>query len=426
MPKHALGTGLLLASLAPALAWAQPPIRIGLEFQINTVITDDQRRPSIALGAGGHFVVAWTDYRQDGWSGGIFARRYDASATPIEPREFQVNVHTVGRQSIPSVASDAQGGFVVAWMDSGQDGSGWGVFARRYDAAGTVLGAHEFRVNAYTTADQFGPSVASTPSGDFVIVWGDGGGPSGGLDGSVGGVFGRRYDASGEAQGNEFIVNSYTTGQQTYPAVTSDAKGNFIVVWQSNGQDGSGYGIFGQRYDALGTPLGSEFQVNTYTTGAQRRLSVASDAKGNFVVVWQSSGQDGSGYGIFGRRYDALGTPVGGEFQVNSSYTTGDQTGPRVAFDANGNSVVVWESYGQDGSASGVFGQGYDVAGVRRNSEFQVNSFTTSFQLYPSLALDADGRFVVSWTSHLQDGNSMGVFGRRFALEDAIFRNGFE
>ena len=30
--------------------------------------------------------------------------------------------------------------------------------------------------------------------------------------------------------------------------MAADAAGNFVVVWQSDGQDGSGYGVFGQRY----------------------------------------------------------------------------------------------------------------------------------------------------------------------------------
>ena len=45
-----------------------------------------------------------------------------------------------------------------------------------------------------------------------------------------------------------------------------------------------------------------EFRVNTYTTGGQSRPSAAMDAGGNFVIVWQSYGQDGSNLGNFGRR----------------------------------------------------------------------------------------------------------------------------
>jgi hypothetical protein len=48
--------------------------------------------------------------------------------------------------------------------------------------------------------------------------------------------------------GAEFQVNSYTTDVQRFPAVTSDGSGNFVVVWQSAFQDGSSYGVYGQRF----------------------------------------------------------------------------------------------------------------------------------------------------------------------------------
>jgi hypothetical protein len=57
---------------------------------------------------------------------------------------------------------------------------------------------------------------------------------------------------------------------------------------------------------AQGEPLGPEFRVNTYTTRAQSHPSVASDSAGNFVVVWQGSGNQDSNAGVFGQRYSAI------------------------------------------------------------------------------------------------------------------------
>ena len=156
--------------------------------------------------------------------------------------------------------------------------------------------------------------------------------------------------------GPEFPVNTYTTSHQRPSSLAMDTAGNFVVAWDSAAQDGSAYGVFGQRYDALGTPRGAEFRVNTYTTNFQGLPSVAMDASGNFVVAWGSSSQDGSSYGVFGQRYDALGTPRGAEFRVNT-YTLAYQSLPLVALDAAGNFVVAWESSNQDGSGYGVFGQ---------------------------------------------------------------------
>jgi len=155
--------------------------------------------------------------------------------------------------------------------------------------------------------------------------------------------------------GPEFRVNAFTTGSQRIPSVASDSSGNFVVAWMSYGEDGSYAGVFGRRYASSGAPLSSEFRVNTYTTYSQGTPSVAADSSGNFVVAWVSP-PDGSNFGIFGQRYAASGVPLGAEFRVNT-YTTSYQSGPSVAADSSGNFVVVWDSDGQDGSLSGVFGQ---------------------------------------------------------------------
>ena len=65
--------------------------------------------------------------------------------------------------------------------------------------------------------------------------------------------------------------------------------GSFVAVWQSGGNlDGNGEGIFAQRFDANGVTLGDEFLVNTTTTGNQTAPAIAmSGATGDFVVVWQ-------------------------------------------------------------------------------------------------------------------------------------------
>ena len=88
-----------------------------------------------------------------------------------------------------------------------------------------------------------------------------------------------------------------------------DANGDFVVVWQSDQQDGSMLGVFGQRFNAAGGKAGGEFGVNTYTLDKQINPTVAMDAAGDFVVAWSSFGQDGSGYGVYARRYNAAGAP---------------------------------------------------------------------------------------------------------------------
>jgi hypothetical protein len=70
-----------------------------------------------------------------------------------------------------------------------------------------------------------------------------------------------------------------------------------LIVW--TGVDPSGSGIFGQSY--ITGPPEAQYRVNTFTTGNQARPTAGSQPSGTFVIAWDSQGQDGSGYGVFGQ-----------------------------------------------------------------------------------------------------------------------------
>jgi hypothetical protein len=387
-----------------------------LEFQVNTWTTDYQRYPSVTSLSNGGFVVVWESgcdstgcTAQDGSSYGVYGQRFDANGNKVGS-EFRVNTWTTNDQSYPSITLLSNGGFVVAWNGEGQ-GDNSGVYGQRFDSNGNKVGS-EFQVNTWTTDWQWDPSITSLSNGGFVVVW-QSGCDSGctGQDGSLWGLYGQRFDSNGNKVGSEFRVNTWTTYSQEHPSITSLPNGGFVVVWQSDGQDGSGYGVYGQRFDSYGNKVGSEFQVNTWTTGWQSDPSITSLSNGGFVVVWDSLEQDGSYYGVYGQRFDSNGGKVGSEFQANT-WTTDYQELPSITSLSNGGFVVVWHSNGQDGSNYGVYGQRFDSNGNKVSSEFQVNTWTTNHQEYPSLTSLSNGGFVVVWESNGQDGSNYGVFGR--------------
>ena len=177
--------------------------------------------------------------------------------------------------------------------------------------------------------------------------------------------------------GPEFQVNTYTFTAQGTPAIATDAGGDFVVVWQSLGSSGrdtfASDSLQGQRYSALGAPQGAEFQVNSYTTSVQINAAIAA-AAGDFVVVWESfgsSGGDTSGSGIQSQRYSASGAPQGAQFQVNS-YTPGQQRFPAIAADADGDFVVVWDGSGSSGGDidDSVQGRRFRVTGDLQGTVF--------------------------------------------------------
>lgn len=400
--------GLALAATAgisflPAASMAQPA-PAGTEFQVNTYTPGVQMYQKIAMDTDGDFVVTWASRGQDDASEyGIFAQCYNALGVATTP-EFQVNTYTSGRQNNPAIAMDDDGNFVIVWTSSGQDGSSGGVFAQRFLASGVPQGS-EFQVNTYTTGNQYSPAVAMDSDGDFTITWSSSQDPQYG-------IFARQYDAAGGARGDEFQVNTYTTGVQRFSAIAMDDDGDFVITWQSD-QDGSSYGIYGQRYDSEGAAQGSEFLVNTYTTGAQKNCSVAMDQDGDFVIAWQST-QDGSSDGIYAQRYNSAGVAQGNEFPVNT-YTTGSQSFPSVAMNANGNFIISYATVGLNGDSDGGIGaQRYNAAGEAQGAEFMANTTIGGLQSAATVALDNDLDFVIAWTSEGQDGSSKGVYAQRY------------
>jgi hypothetical protein len=414
VPNQCVQRALLLV-LLPGIVSAQVPI--GPEFAVNAYTLGPQTRPHVAVSGTGNFVVVWDSFDQDGYGWGVFARRFDASGNALGA-DFQVNSYTTKNQMASDVAIDGLGRMIVVWHDGHP--LDWpaatSVMGQRFDADGVPIGA-EFRVNTFTPFNQHFPSVAADAVGNFVVVW------EGRSEVSSGyGIVGQRYDTSGAPVGGEFLVNTYTTLVQHFPKVTMSASGAFVAAWQSLGRDMDALGVVARRYDATGLPGGADFQVNTFTTGQQQRPSLSADSAGNFVIAWSSFGQDGSGEGVFGQRFDASGAARGAEFAVNS-YTPGLQSYPTVSVAGDGSFVVSWEGMGSDDVD--VFARTFDAAGNPQGADFQVNTQTAGGQYSPSVATLPDGRFIIAWSGAGRDGSFEGILAQIFA-RDLIFEDGFE
>jgi hypothetical protein len=382
---------------APEPTWAQPPA-VGTEFQVNVYQTSYQRRPSVAANSGG-FVISWeSGGGQDGSTTGVFARRFTGTGSP-QGADFRVNAYTFGYQGSSAVGMESDGDFVVAWLDTARDGSSWGLFARRFDSAGIPKGS-DFQVNSYTPELQFSPEIAMAPDGRFVIVW-----LSRDADvGALGSVFLRRFDASGTPQASEFQVNTSTLLNQFPPYVAIGGDGAFVVTWEQDFNV-----VLARRFDSAGTPRGTELVVGA---GAFPAVGVSTD--GDFVVTWD--GSDGSANGIFARRVSAAGVLQAAEFQVNT-FTPGAQYDQRIAVDADGDFVVTWTSENQDGGAYGVFARRFDAMGFPDGGEFQVPSYTAGEEERSSIAATPGGDFVIAWHRQLDDTE---VFARRFKVPKAF------
>jgi hypothetical protein len=286
--------------------------------------------------------------------------------TPLGPA-FQVNSDSTGRQIPSGIATDADGNFLVTW--SQEDTS----FARRYDRHGQPIG-EEIELGVP------GQSVAVGHAGDFVVVW-----TSTRVDGAQY-FLAQRFEADGSRRGDVVQVNgpgSISSG----PHLVVQPSGAFIVTWASTGEIPTG-----ARIDNDGSR--TDFRVGT---GFARSVPIAADGDGNFVVLWYSTPYLGD-Y-VYARRFDAAAQPVGEQFVVNTSTASRDPSFAAVAMNPSGDFVVSWQdtAYRRNGTRKRrVFAQRFDPLGRHEGRSFRVDG-SEGDSRYPSVAIDEDGSFIVSW-----------------------------
>jgi len=388
------------------------------EVQLNETTVSEQNRSSIAMDDAGNMVITWDGFDQDGDGWGVFGRLLDDLGNPTTA-EFQINQETLGDQRDSAVAMLPDGRFAVAW--EGQDASGSGIFLRTFDADGIALSS-EARVNVETDSYQTDPAIAALPDGTVMVVW-----ESSDQDGDGLGVYGRMMSISGSSASGEILVNQETAGDQHSPEI-SHTGNRFVVGWQTINQDGPATGIFARRFSATGSPSEGEWLVNSFTSGNQETPDVAGSATDAMNMVWHDVNHlDGDGASVRCQPFNETGQPATDEQRINT-YFTGDQSNARTCMHPDGGAIVVWVSADQDGAADGVFGQMLDPHGYPYGDEFRANTWTINSQRLPDVACAASGRFAITWTSGFQDGSGDGVYAVASTLSaaDVLFIDDFE
>jgi hypothetical protein len=273
----------------------------GPEFRVNTYTFSKQRCPKVAMNTAGDFVVVWESEKlgAEPYAWTICGQLFYANSTP-DGNEFEANL--LLQCHYPDVAMDAAGNFTVVWMQD--DSRPYNVImARRYDPDGSPK-ADPCQVNTVGFVYTAYPSVAMDDTGHFVVAW-DGDPASASQDD----IHARRYKFDGTPLTAQFTVNTITAGAQKNPKAAMNNSREFIIVWNSESAPGSNIrDIFAQRYDSFSNPVGDEFRINTYTVDDQKYPAVIMDDSAAFITAWQSNEQDGSGFGIFGQIGPIIGS----------------------------------------------------------------------------------------------------------------------
>jgi Bacterial Ig domain/Dockerin type I domain len=326
------------------------------------------------------------------------------SLVAVSPSDAKINVTSPLGQTVPSVAMDANGDYVVAWNNQVHQGPNYlyDVEARVYNSAGQ---AQTGEIVVAQTKGDTRPSVAMDANGDFVVAY-----QVLNTTTYLYGISAQRFNLAGSPQGSALVLNNGSSDSAAgkLPKVAMDSTGDFVIAYQ--GYDSNSHGVFAQQFNPSGASQGSIFRVNTPQNDNQGAESIAMDSAGDFVIAWEDggplNGNPGQTAGVYAQRYTykagSTGPTVNGSNTAIS--TTAGSSNPSVAMEPTGQYAIAYQ-FAPFG-APGIEAQRFDASGNALTNVVPLSTPESYFQLDPSVAIDGEGDFLVAWESYGQGGTA--------------------
>ncbi len=420
----------------------------GEPLEIATMSGEDSY--ALAMDADGDFMIVTAmaiDPGNPDSTDVIQALFFDAAGTLVDQRMPLITPGTAVDDV--AVATDDQGGYVVAWSAPAGAYDGGTLYGQRFNAAGPVGWTFEVASSSDLTGDV---AVAMDATGDATVIW---------ATGSYAGdatIMARQYPAAGQAGAAGAIA--MTDSQVLDTAIAMDATGNAVVTWNqyaddteanvwarrftdtmspagpilsvgstgavgvSAAMDADGdflitstegdpgmmtYGgdVLAHRFSAAGAVVGTSILL-----GGPRsvgRADIAATPDGGFILTGIAPGDDpGAGsdsYELLAQRYTALGTPIGPVIQVAPAVAGQAVDSPAVAVDDDGDFVIVWQSgTGEYYGGELITARLFNADGSARGMAFQLAGGDGMEVSDPRVEMDADGDFIVLWDQYAYMG----------------------
>ncbi len=294
-----------------------------------------------------------------------------------------------------SHVATSKNNFMIVWSDKRNGHAD--IFGRLYSNG--VAASSNIRVNDVFNGKQESPVIAARGE-NYVFAWVD-------IqeDGDAD-IYGKIF-----GNGNDFKISQAPLGsQQTFPAITANTRGEFIVAWQDDRNGNND--IYGQRFDSTGTAHGGNFEVNDDQQGAEQTTPVISmNNRGEFVIAWIDE-RDG-GKQLFAQMYDSSGDTLRQNFKIKVDSENDFIVSPDIALDDNGRFVVVWEEVSD---VSIIVGQLYGSNGQPLGDNFIIGSDIPEPERYkPRVTMQQDGSAVIVWWE--TTAGRSGIWGQRYAVD---------
>lgn len=323
-----------------------------------------------------------------------------------EPTPIQTHAWAGWVGPSPMVAMSEAGDFVVVWktMDKG---AGIDLYGQRFAASGVPLGS-AFQINATHDAWLTRPVIAMNAEGRFVVAWMQVSTPTGTTV-----VYARSYDADGQQMGRPVQVSSAFNQLMQNPKVAIDRTGNFVVAWETGTFGTEDWNsnlfekdIFARRFDASALPLGGEFRVNDEFNEVDDEYdpAIAMGDTGELIVSWTRRSRLEGSYDsdIFAQRFSAVGERVGENFRANPT-TAGNQFNSHVAMNCEGDFAIVWseESRERTWQQGAIFRASDNTAGMARSEDVVVVNILGYSEINAEAVFAGpNGHFLIVWSTY--------------------------
>ena len=384
---HTIATCLLLMALfsqASQAYWIGDGVPVCSAFE-------EQHFPAIASDSSGGAIIAWQDYRSGGPS--IYVQRLDANGEPVWTTNGVAICTNTGIS--PQVVSDGLGGAIVTWQD---DRSGeYDIYAQRIDKNGNLLWGSDGVAVCSATGGQYDPMIATDGQGGAIIAWED-------RRSGTGDIYAQRVAAGGDAIWTTNGVPICTvSGAQGYVAMIPNGSGGAIITWQDERSGTSD--VYVQMIDRDGNCMWTADGVAICTApNLQCNIALTSDGSGGAIIVWTDDRAGTYDANIYAQRVSSSGSVLWTSNGVGICTRYGSQGQPVITGDGSGGEIIAWTDM-RGTTYYDVYAQRVDGDGNCLWASDGIPVCTLSgYQGPDGICSDGSGGAIITWTD-MRSGN---------------------
>lgn len=312
-------------------------------FVLQRNTQSDATAPRIAMhSATGNAVVVWSQVMPGEFNARILSNVYTAGDEGGWLHQDLVIVEPLAAEpsTNPQVALDAEGNALAVWQSRTVDQSGYLLSSSRLPVGAQAWDAVMYLPTdvGFTGSNEM-PHLAVAPDGTATVVW------QLARPNEETGIFARRLLPDATAWEGHTTVVAPSNTKPANPQVAMDALGNTHVVWdEANAQVLSTRSIMASRFIVEGDKLSWSPAVSLERVrgGESKSPRLAFDADGNGLAVWEHF--DGTHFSVLSARYQVARqewTSTGVSLE-STSKRPGDSSAPQLAIRPEGTAVAVW------------------------------------------------------------------------------------